>query len=241
MRRAVAVGLLGALLAGPALPAPATKERTDGPITPEQLAKSANNLERIAKAMHDYNDAHEGLPINQLSKDKKPLLSWRVQILPHLGEKKLYEQFKLDEPWDSAHNKKLIEKVPAVYVPVRGTASKGQTFYQVFGGKQGVFRPGEQPIVPHSFLDGTDKTFMVVEAAKPVTWTEPADLEFDGEIVPALGGMFDGRFHAAFADGLVKRFRKDAPVEALKLLICPDDGLILPDDYGLEAEPKKSK
>jgi hypothetical protein len=241
MRRAVVVGLVGTLLAVPARPAPAVKEPTDGPITPEQMAKSADNLKRIAMAMHRYNDDTDSLPINRLSKDKKPLLSWRVQMLPYLGEKKLYGQFKLDEPWDSAHNKALIEKVPAVYAPVRGTAGKGQTFYQVFGGKQGLFRPGEQPNLSSSFPDGATNTFMVAEAAKPVTWTEPADLEFDGETVPALGGMFDGRFHAAFGDGTVKRFRKDAPAEALKLLICPDDGHVLPDDYGLDEEPKRPK
>jgi Protein of unknown function (DUF1559) len=187
MDRAFAVGLFAALVAVPALSAPATK-RTDGPITPEQLAKSADNLKRIATAMHEYHDAHHmRLPINRFSKEKKPLLSWRVRILPYLGEKKLYEQFKLDEPWDSAHNKTLIEKVPAVYSPIRGTASRGQTFYQVFGGKQGLFRPGEQPNLPSSCPDGTDHTFMVAEAARPVAWTEPADLEFDGETVPALG------------------------------------------------------
>jgi hypothetical protein len=235
MCRAFAVGLLGALLAAPVVAAPIAKERTDGPVTPEQLAKSADNLKRIATAMHEYHDAHDlRLPVNRLSKDKKPLLSWRVLILPYLGEKKLYEQFRLDEPWDSAHNKTLIERVPAVYAPVRGTASKGQTFYQ-------VFRPGERPNLPSYCPDGTNWTFMVAEAAKPVTWTEPADLEFDGETVPALGGLFDGRFHAAFADGEVKRFRKDAPAAALKLLICPDDGLIVPDEYGLDEEPKRRK
>jgi hypothetical protein len=220
--------------------APTTKDRTDGPITDEQLAKSAERLKRIVLAMHEYHDASEsGLPANQLSKDKKPLLSWRVQILPYLGEKGLCEQFKLDEPWDSVHNKKLVDKIPAVFAPVRGTAGKGQTFYQVFTGEHAPFGPGKQPTIPADFPDGTHNTFLVAEGAKPVTWTEPADLEFDGETVPALGGMFDGRFHAAFADGTVKRFRKDTPTAALKLLIDPADGFVLPEDYGLDVDEKK--
>ena len=40
-----------------------------------------------------------------LDKNGKPLLSWRAQMLPNLEEIALYEQFHLDEPWDSQHNK----------------------------------------------------------------------------------------------------------------------------------------
>ena len=43
----------------------------------------------------------------------KPLLSWRVHLLPFLEENELYEQFKLDEPWDSPHNIKLLDQMPA--------------------------------------------------------------------------------------------------------------------------------
>ena len=31
----------------------------------------------------------------------KPLLSWRVLILPYIDQQGLYEQFHLDEPWDT--------------------------------------------------------------------------------------------------------------------------------------------
>ncbi len=70
----------------------------------------------------------------------KPLLSWRVAILPYMGEKELYAQFKLDEPWDGPTNKPLISKMPAVfgdvraYDPTRTTArlynSEGTPFFK---------------------------------------------------------------------------------------------------------------
>jgi len=231
---------VAALVVLPALTAPATKgKKSDeplGPITDEQLDKSSNNLKQIVLAFHNYNDTYGWLPTNELSKDKKPLLSWRVQILPFVEQDHLFKQFKLDEPWDSEHNKKLIDQIPEIYVPIRGKAEKGMTFYQTFGGKHGWMQPGAR--IPASFPDGTSNTFVVAEAAKPVVWTKPDDLEFDGTTVPKLGGMFDGKFHAAMGDGSVQRFRKGVDADVLKLLIDPADGMVLPRDIGIDTGDK---
>jgi hypothetical protein len=231
-----AVGLF-AISSGRGAPAPKKVEEPLGPITAEQLQKSEDNLKQIVLGYHNYNDTNGFLPTNQLSKDKKPLLSWRVQILPYIEEDKLFKQFKMDEPWDSEHNKKLIEKVPKVYAPVRGKADPGMTFYQAFGGSNGWLKAGAS--IPASFPDGTSNTFVCAEAAKPVIWTKPDDLIFDGKDVPALGGMFDGKFHAAMGDGSVQRFRKGVDPDILKLLIDPADGTVLPRDIGLDTEEKK--
>jgi RNA polymerase sigma factor (sigma-70 family) len=77
--------------------------------------QSASNLQRLASAMHDYEMAEGILPPAAIySKDGKPLLSWRVALLPYLDlEKDL--KFKLDESWDSAHNKKLLAKMPKIF------------------------------------------------------------------------------------------------------------------------------
>ena len=74
----------------------------------------------------------------------KPGLSWRVHILPYIEQDALYKQFKLDEPWDSEHNKKLIEKMPKVYVSPLAVAPPGETYYQVFTGKDAIFDPGSK-------------------------------------------------------------------------------------------------
>ena len=39
----------------------------------------------------------------------------RVHVLPYLPQSELYNQFNLNEPWDSPHNKGLIARMPAVY------------------------------------------------------------------------------------------------------------------------------
>src|SRR5947209_9541688 len=226
--------VVAALIVLPALPAPATKDKKAdealGPITQEQLDKAAHTLKQIALAFHNYESVHGKMPTNQPAKDGKPGLSWRVQVLPYIEQDDLYRQFKLDEPWDSETNKKLIEKIPSLFVPVRGKAERGQTFYQTFTGKHGWMNAGAT--LPGTFLDGTSNTFLVAEAAKPVIWTKPDDLEFDGTTVPKLGGMFDGRFTVVFGDGHVQRFRKDMDKDLLKILIDPADGMVIPDLSG---------
>ena len=52
----------------------------------------------------------------------------------------LYKEFKLDEPWDSAHNIKLLAKMPAVFAaPGITTKEPFTTFYQVFTGREAAF------------------------------------------------------------------------------------------------------
>jgi len=65
------------------------------------LHQSMNNLRHIALGMWNYYDACKHFP-SPASHDRggKPLLSWRVQLLPYLEENGLYRQFHLDEPWD---------------------------------------------------------------------------------------------------------------------------------------------
>ena len=78
-----------------------------------------HNLKQIALAMHKYHDAHGHFPpAVVIGPDGKTPHSWRVELLPYLGLRvagDLYQGYKLDEPWDSEHNKQLIEKMPAVY------------------------------------------------------------------------------------------------------------------------------
>jgi len=224
---------------GQPAPAPKDDDKPAGPITAAQLKDSVENLKQTTLAIHNYNDTFNALPTNVVSNDKKPLLSWRVQILPFIEQDELYKQFKLDEPWDSEHNKKLIAKMPKLYTPVRGAKKDaGLTYYQAFGGSNGWLKPGAR--IPASFPDGTSNTFLLAEAAKPVVWTKPEDLVYDGKTVPALGGLFEGQFHAAMADGSVKRFKKGVDPAILKLLIDPADGMPLPEDIGgVDTDEKK--
>src|SRR5580700_1133779 len=122
-----------ALLIGGTLALPAIGDDDPLPITKKDLNQSKNNLKKMTLAFLDF-ESETGFfpPGDILDKNGRPLLSWRVAILKYVEEEELYKQFKLDEPWDSDNNKKLIEKMPKLYVPVRVKAKPGETFYQVF-------------------------------------------------------------------------------------------------------------
>jgi prepilin-type processing-associated H-X9-DG protein len=234
-----AVVCLFVVQVGTGAPGPKSKDDPPGPITDEQLQATEKNLKGIALAWHNYESAKGFFPSDVVDAKGKPILSWRVLILPYIeNQEGLYKGFKLNEPWDSENNKKLIDSMPKVFAPVRGKADPGMTFYQSFSGKNGVLKPG-QKITFASIPDGTSNTLMVAEAAKPVIWSKPGDLPFDGKDVPALGGMFDGKFHAAFCDGSVARFRKGIKDETLRRLIDPADGQVINRDEGIDKDEEK--
>src|SRR5262249_52947907 len=137
-----------------------------------------------------------------VDKDGKPLLSWRVAILPYLDEKELYEQFHLDEPWDSEHNRKLIDRMPAVYTNPELGALGQKTVYLAPAG-DGTMFADKKGMTLKSIVDGTSNTIMLVEADADhaVEWTKPDDLKFDPKQPTAgLTGIRPGAFLALFAD-----------------------------------------
>jgi hypothetical protein len=156
------------------------------------LSQTTNNLWQIGYAFHAYHDVYKCLPSAAICDAAgKPLLSWRVAILPAVEAKGLYDEFNLDEPWDSPHNIKLLERMPHVYeVELRDTPKPGMTYFQVFVGPGTPFEPGLVCKIPQSFPDGTSNTFLVVEAGDAVPWTKPADLVYDpDQPLPPLGGI----------------------------------------------------
>jgi hypothetical protein len=198
-------------------------------------ARSVNNLKQIALAMHSYHDVFRGFPPAGLTGVKnragKPLLSWRVAILPFLEQEALYRHFDLDLPWDHPVNKKLIDKMPSIFALPGAEAPRGQTYYQVFVGPDTPFerRPaaGQANLRMSDITDGTSNTLMVVEAANPVIWTKPDDLPFGPNVpLPKLGGHFDDGFNAAFCDGAV-RFLRRLDEKTLRALITRNGGEIV--------------
>jgi hypothetical protein len=225
---------------GQAAPVP-VKRQGAAPVwpktTPADRARSVNNLKQIALAMHNYHDVFNGFPASALCNNQgKPMLSWRVALLPYLEEFPLYKQFKLDEPWDSANNKKLLSRIPAIYrLPgVKVTPEHG-TFYRVFTGADTPFKPvllgpGAGPIGLKlaQFTDGTSNTILVAEAGEAVPWTKPDEIVYHAKKpVPRLGGLFPEGFHIAFADGSVKFIGRKISETALRALITPAGGEVI--------------
>lgn len=193
---------------------------------------SQNNLKQIGLALHNYHDtvgtfpasdAPSAIPIS----GAKPLLSWRVAILPFIGQDNLYRQFNHSEPWDSEHNLKLLKQMPQLYtIPNRPTDKPGMTYIQGFVGEHAVFLPGPRGRALLSITDGTSNTLMVVEGDEAVPWTKPADIPFDDKNVPKLIGT-QGGFNGLMTDGSVRFFRTPIDPEMLRRLIHASDGEIV--------------
>ncbi len=198
--------------------------------------QNQNNLRQMVLAMHNYNDVNRHLP--QAVPDPKvkspTKLSWRVELLPYLEDGALYNRFHHDEPWDSPHNRALLTPMPKVFCHPNHPEenAKGFTYYRVFVGDHTPFRPGKVTRLPVDFPDGTSNTILIVEAADPVPWTKPDELEYDpNKPLPKLGGHFRSGTNVALADGSVVTLHNGLSERTLRLAIDPNDGTPLGPDW----------
>jgi prepilin-type processing-associated H-X9-DG protein len=203
-------------------------------------AQSINNLKQIGLAMHNFLSSHGQFPVDIRAKDGKPLLSWRVQILPFIEEQELFNSFRLDEAWDGPHNKALLERMPAAFVVPDSSRGTGSTFYRGFRGTNAIFDPlVNKGVGIQSITDGTSNTIAVVEAKEAVPWTKPeSELSFEpdpkleriGALAKSLGGHFPGGFNALFCDGSVRFIKASINLRVLQALITRNGGEVISSD-----------
>jgi hypothetical protein len=188
---------------------------------PKALIQFKRHMTQVGEIVlaHKGPDGKKTLPSAIRSPQGQPLLSWRVAILPQLGHDELYRQFRLDQPWDSPHNKPLIKKMPPVYAPFGpGTNPEGSTCFQLITGTGTLFEGKDGPDF-RSIPDGAEATLLMVEASEAVPWTKPADIDYDAKgPVPKLGVHFDEGGLGLFADGSVAFIKNDIDEPTLRAL-----------------------
>ena len=187
-------------------------------------AQCVNNLKQIGVAMHNYHDANGRFPAAITDSNGRPLLGWRVALLPYLEEQDLYAEFRLDEPWDSPHNRALVDRMPRVFsCPSRPDPEPGRTGYRIAEGPGASF-PGPDGIRIRDIIDGTSLTVAVFESDQGATWTQPGGLPLPAEAgddpLP-LGSFHPGGVNALFFDGSVRFLPESAEQTILRALLTP--------------------
>ena len=207
-----------------------------------------SNLKQIALAMHFYHDKYKTFPpAYTVDGSGKPLHSWRVLLLPYFDdEKQLYDEIRLNEPWDSEYNRQFHSRVLGTYQcpsdkysGIRGLL--GRRFpkilhgdlnctYSVVVGKQTIF-PGSKPTKLSDISDGTSNTILIVERIFPVCWMDPThEITFNDAClginasVYGPGSGHTGGCNMVMADGSVQYFSETIVPEALKAALTKAGG-----------------
>jgi hypothetical protein len=192
--------------------------------------QSMNNLRQIALAMFNFESNRRRFPAaTLLGPDGTTPHSWRVAILPYLGYQQLYDRYRLNEPWDSEHNRELINEIPPIYRHPFDDPTSTNTSYFVLTGPDTIFFNNEGTRLAQ-ITDGTSNTILVVEAKRDIPWTKPEDIPYAADQpIPKLGGWQENnRFLFARSDGSVTTEQADQNEELLRAKITRNGGEVLP-------------
>lgn len=193
-----------------------------------------NNLKHLMLALHNYHDKYECFPPAYVAdKNGRPMHSWRVLILPELEEQALFDQYDFSQPWDSAANRGVLDRMPEVFhCPAHGhehgRVRSHFTAYAAVTGPDTIF-PGRESITIRDVTDGSSNTIMLVETNRRIPWTAPIDVnilarpEF-GDPNGVSSRHQDGNVaNVALGDGGVRTMQK-MPRETLRKLFLRNDG-----------------
>lgn len=193
-------------------------------------------VRNIATAMLAYESEYGVLPPQSVpGPGGKPWHSWRILLLPYLGEKELYERYRFDEPWDGPHNKLLHDHPFSVYHCPTDDSDLSRTSYFVVSGPGMMFESGKR-LKSADATDGTANTVLVVEAAgQNVHWLDPRDLDsaqlanqINAPGKPSISSAHPKVAHVALVDQSERAVADDVDPAVLRAMLTRNGGEILP-------------
>jgi hypothetical protein len=208
-----------------------------------------NTLQSLGAALQLYHDAHGSFPPAYISDDNgRPAHSWRVLVLPFLGQQAIYDEYHFDEPWDGPNNSQLQQKYArelgrVLSCPYDRRINSPSASYFAVVGPHAAWAGGSGCKESTDFPDGLLKTVLLVEVYESgISWFEPRDLDIDkmcfGVNDPSKCGIrsfhrtntywthaIKSRFaHALYADGTVGELAETIPPRIVRALLTRDAG-----------------
>lgn len=184
-----------------------------------------DRLHRITLAMLLYERDHGTLPpAITVGADGKRLHSWRVVLLPYIGQQALYGKIRLDEPWDSEHNRQFHEEAVPFYQCPSEELGPGHTTYSVVVGPDMPFDAGQGKTLA-TFGPKSANMILVVEIPEATCWMDPthhvsqAAAERGIGEGTALGSQHPGGVNAAFRDGSARFLPETINLDLLSELL----------------------
>jgi hypothetical protein len=196
------------------------------------------NLQRIANALKQYEIEHGSLPPAFIpDANGRPMHSWRVLILPQLGEQGLHDQYRFDEPWDGPNNSQLFKSMPDVFACSADPDArlKGETSYMVIVGPGTLF-PGKTAVSTRAVRDDHALTILVAETPVAGTvWTQPKDLDatrmkfaINGSMSGEIASLHPGGANVVTLDGQAHFLTELFPDEYLEAMSTANGGEDVP-------------
>jgi hypothetical protein len=157
-------------------------------------------LYQIQVAVRMYSEHYGELPpLSTNPLDGGRGLSWRVLVLPFLGEQALYSQFDIASSWDSPVNARLLDKMPEHLFGVAGSSAPGTTnIMAVTDNNNWLYSTNPDGV----YTDGSGKSLSLCACSGVVMWTFPADASVNSTQRPVAMGTRNQRECACItADG----------------------------------------
>lgn len=180
------------------------------------------NMQKVGRAMLAFHGDKGCFPLYMTEQDSQGNYphSWRVQILPYLGETALYRQIHLNEPWDSPWNRQFHNRMPAIFKNPNRKLPTGFTTYSVITGKETLFS-ANQSCSLEDVTKKIDDVLLIVERT-PVCWMNPeADIPTE-KCFPI--GSPSGIIEAECCQSL--------KIKAFQVVTCSGNYYVLPSDIG---------
>lgn len=198
----------------------------NGPHNPLPI----NLIQQITVAINNYAARNEGrLPQDIVDTEGRKLWSWRVNILPDLDEQALYDELRLDEPWDGEYNRQFSAMPVVAFLDFYSDPSMNHTNFMAIVGSNTVFgEASKSQAMGRIYLYAADASSIMlvqVDSKQTIPWAKPGDFVLNPE-APGQGlSENDGRgFLICSVDGAATYIDEQTSPETLLALFQVNDG-----------------